>query len=103
MPENEAPNKLPIAVRVYPDSRGDDTSRQSKKAWTCPQVMFVFDTESRTDANQRLTFGSYRYIVSGRCVEEGLFYADDLSGAELETLKLYTETYAPETSSGGCP
>jgi hypothetical protein len=65
--------------------------------------MFVFDCETRTDATQRLTFGSYRFIVSGCCVEEGLFYADDLSDAEMEALRLYTETYAPGTGSDGCP
>ena len=32
--------------------------------------MFVFDTETRTDATQRLTFGSYRFIVAGQCLKE---------------------------------
>ena len=41
--------------------------------------MLVFDCETRTDETQALTFGSYRFLVAGRCLEEGLFYADDLT------------------------
>jgi hypothetical protein len=65
--------------------------------------MFVFDTETRTDATQRLTFGSYRFIVSGRCVEEGLFHADDLSDKELRVLKAYAETHRADTVPEGNP
>ena len=39
--------------------------------------MLVFDTETRTDAAQALTFGSYRYFEDSICLEEGLFYGDD--------------------------
>jgi len=46
--------------------------------------MFVFDTETTVDETQRLTFGSYRFIVGGRCLKEALFYADDLSPKILE-------------------
>ena len=46
-----------------------------------PQIdgMLVFDCETRTDKAQALTFGSYRFLVEGRCLEEGLFYGDDLT------------------------
>lgn len=63
--------------------------------------MIVFDTETRTDATQRLTFGSYRYLIHGRCVEEGLFYADDLTANERNTLKRYVATHKPNTVSDG--
>lgn len=96
------PNRLPIAVRVYPNTKSEERKRGTEKPWKMPKGMFVFDCETRTDATQRLTFGSYRFIDSGRCLEEGLFYADDLSDAEFETLKFYSETYAPETISDGC-
>jgi hypothetical protein len=73
---NDNPNHLPIAVRVYPEiAQSDRASAPPQKPWKCPEALFVFDTETRTDATQRLTFGSYRFIVSGRCLEEGLFFA----------------------------
>jgi hypothetical protein len=51
--------------------------------------MFVFDTETRVDATQRLTFGSYRFIDEGQCLEEGLFYADDLPQKDRQILEKY--------------
>jgi hypothetical protein len=51
--------------------------------------MLVFDTETRIDASQRLTFGSYRFLVNGQLREEGLFYADDLPSKDRETLGQY--------------
>ena len=63
--------------------------------------MIVFDTETRTDATQRLTFGSYRCLIRGRCVEEGLFYGDDLTASERKTLKRYVSGHKPDTVSDG--
>ena len=51
--------------------------------------MFVFDTETRTDASQRLTFGSYRFFRGSELQEEGLFYADDLPLKDRRTLERY--------------
>jgi hypothetical protein len=51
--------------------------------------MLVFDTETRTDASQRLTFGSYRFFVGNDLREEGLFYADDLPVKDRRTLERY--------------
>src|SRR5215467_13828802 len=51
--------------------------------------MFVFDTETRTDETQCLTFGSYRFLVDGELREEGLFYADDLPAKDRKTLEGY--------------
>jgi len=53
--------------------------------------MFVFDTETRTDHTQRLTFGSYRFIVAGQCLKEALFSADDLSATERRALTRYID------------
>jgi hypothetical protein len=83
---------LPLAVRVYPESPNANQEKQRDRPprhWHCPNVMLVFDTETRTDATQRLTFGSYRFLVAGQCREEGLFYADDLPAGDLATLKDY--------------
>jgi hypothetical protein len=55
--------------------------------------MFVFDTETRTDASQRLTFGSYRFFVDNELQEEALFYADDLPSKDRKTLEKYVASH----------
>src|SRR5688572_1904563 len=90
MPNEERnANRLPIAVRAYPVTETVERNSRFTKPWRCPEAMFVFDTETRIDATQRLTFGSYRFVVSGRCLEEGLFYADSLSAQERQVLDAY--------------
>jgi len=65
--------------------------------------MLVFDTETRTDPTQRLTFGSYRFFVNGECLEEGLLYADELPAKEREILERYVATHRAETCQEGRP
>jgi hypothetical protein len=90
---------LPVAVRVYPTPPlREKHDRKPPKAWRRPNSMFVFDTETRIDATQRLTFGSYRFILTGRCVEEGLFYADDLPDGERKLLEEYASTRQADTT-----
>jgi hypothetical protein len=55
--------------------------------------MLVFDTETRTDATQRLTFGSYRFFVGGQCLKESLFYGDDLPEKDRRVLERYVATH----------
>src|SRR5277367_2364733 len=69
---------LPIAIRVFPALKRTTTKISKNKLWRQPRAMLVFDTETRTDETQRLTFGSYRFLVNDQLREEGLFYADDL-------------------------
>jgi hypothetical protein len=90
---------LPIAVRVYPDLKPSQPQRKA------PQIdgMLVFDCETRTDRAQALTFGSYRFLVAGRCLEEGLFYADDLTSAERTMLERYAREHAAGTDPRGIP
>ena|SRR5437867_10256303 len=64
------PTSLVIAVRVYPDLKDAERDVDKRqRGWKRPDAMFVFDTETRTDRTQRLTFGSYRFIVAGQCVK----------------------------------
>jgi hypothetical protein len=88
---------LPIAVRVYPDLKPTQPQRKA------PQIdgMLVFDCETRTDKTQALTFGSYRFLVAGRCLEEGLFYADDLAADEREVLERYAREHRADTDPRG--
>jgi hypothetical protein len=97
---------LPIAVRVYPDTR--DTERETgtqKSPPPRPRAMFVFDTETRTDTTQRLTFGSYRLVEDGVTIEEALFYADDLPDKDRNTLKRYVANHEGiwVTEGAECP
>ena len=90
---------LPIAVRVYPDLKPSQPERKA------PQIdgMLVFDCETRTDKTQALTFGSYRFLVAGRCLEEGLFYGDDLTPREKATLERYAASHPADTDPRGIP
>jgi hypothetical protein len=73
------PTSLVIAVRVFPDLKDEDRDfNKPQREWHRPDAMLVFDTETRTDRTQRLTFGSYRFIVGGKLLKENLFYGDDL-------------------------
>lgn len=83
---------LPIAVRAYTESVTEvdagDAARQKRRREAHPDArwplsVLIIDTETTTDATQRLTFGCYRYCRwtrDGRldCVAEGLSHADDL-------------------------
>jgi hypothetical protein len=87
--EKSNPILLPVAIRVFPAlGRAPERFRRNK-IWRLPRAMFVFDTETLTDASQRLTFGSYRFFLNGELQEEGLFYADDLPIKDQRTLKKY--------------
>jgi hypothetical protein len=63
----------------------------------------VFDTETRTTADQSLTFGVYRLctLVSGSYVvtEEGIFYADDLPAKDRKVLENYLRTAVSDVAS----
>src|SRR2546427_5089465 len=87
--------RLPIAVRVYPQPEQVEQRKRARKLWKCPNAMLVFDTETRVDAKQRLTFGSYRFIENGECTEEGLFCADDLPVEDWKALEHYASTHSP--------
>ncbi len=63
--------------------------------------MMVIDTETRTDATQRLTFGSYRFIEAGECLREFLFYGDDLPNKDRGMLERYVATHQAETGENG--
>lgn len=89
--------ELPVAVRVYPDSR-EALLRRSRLVLR-PEAMLVFDCETRTDEAQALTFGSYRFIVKGGCLEEGLFYADDVSVLERAALERYALMHRADVAS----
>jgi len=58
-----------------------------------PNRVLVFDTETTTDAAQKLTFGCYRLCQLGpagyRCADEGLLYSDDLNTQHRKIIDRY--------------
>jgi hypothetical protein len=95
------PTPVPIAVRVYPCSRKDTQNTRLERKWRRPESVLVFDTETTTDATQRLTFGSYRYFEGDQCLEEGLFYGDDLGADEHRVLENYATKYRADVAPQG--
>jgi DNA polymerase III epsilon subunit-like protein len=97
---------LAIAVRVYPNPPEAERTARQQKLWRRPDAMLVFDTETRIDATQRLTFGSYRFVCDGHCLEQALFWADDLPINDRRVLEQYvavphkigTDNQEPELS-----
>src|SRR5436309_12835174 len=88
-------SELPVAIRISPETAKPEKPPRKRKPWSIPDAMLVFDTETRTDAAQRLTFGSYRFILCGDTVEEGLFYGDDLPDKDRKTLEQYVADHRP--------
>jgi hypothetical protein len=80
VPEAE---RRPILLRAYAEVPYE---KQRSRAPVSPQWELVFDTETTPDEAQRLRFGVYQLLHNGRLEEKGLFY-DDVTDAELETLK----------------
>ncbi len=85
--------RLPIAIRVFPALKPTAGRISKNKVWRQPRAMLVFDTETRTDASQRLTFGSYRFLVNDQVQEEGLYYADDLPSKDRKVLEQYAAAH----------
>ena len=92
MPYRE-PIPLVVAVRVCPDLKDKEKAfDRPLREWRRPDGMLVFDTETRKDRTQRLTFGSYLFIVNGQWCKESLFYGDDLPIRDHKILERYVAT-----------
>lgn len=88
------PERHDIFVRAHtPVWKKKEWKRRWSAKW--PRYCLVFDTETTVDATQRLNFGCYRRCkLEGDkylCIEEGLFYADDLPSADVRTLEIYRD------------
>jgi hypothetical protein len=51
--------------------------------------MLVIHAAGSGGSTQKFTTGTYRLVVDGKCLEEGLFHADDLPRRDVEVLKDY--------------
>jgi hypothetical protein len=81
------PAPIPIAIRVFPNC--PERSPRLFKSWRRPSQMLVFDTETRVDPAQKLTFGSFRFLHERNCEDRGLFYGAGLPAKDLAILKEY--------------
>ena len=99
------PDPLPIALRAWteraqPVTRPTPSNGPAVPVPTWPTYALLFDTETTTDAAQRLLFGSYRLCkwTPGRTLtllEEGLFHAEDLPESDpsgFDVLTRYVRT-----------
>ena len=83
-----------------------EAEEKTNKAPRDPQWaehVLVLDTETTTDARQSLNFGAYRFCRANakgnyQCIEEGLFYADDLDKPQIDILSRYQQTAMAETT-----
>jgi len=88
------PERHDIFVRAHTPVRN---KKGRKRRWSAkwPRYCLIVDTETTVDATQRLNFGCYRRckLEGGKylCIEEGLFYADDLPPADVKTLESYRD------------
>lgn len=89
---NHEMRTLPIAVRVFPEPPTSDGNSRSAKFWREPEGIFVIHIHSGATAREKLV-GSYRLIVAGECLEEGLFYGPK---ANIRVLKDYVAHHAPK-------
>ena len=85
-----------IFLRCHTCILDEETSEKTatKKARPLPKYVLVFDTETTTDALQSLNLGVYQFCEMGAdgnyaCLEEGLFYADDLDSSQSDVLRDY--------------
>lgn len=92
-----------IALRAWaePEGSAHAARRASQTAETLPKYALVIDTETTIDATQALNFGSYRFIAlddgkhtPGSCLEEGIFYADELATRNAEGLAILEQYVA---------
>jgi hypothetical protein len=95
------PDRLTLAVRIFPESGKTRPKIAARKFWRAPKATLVFDTETTTDATQRLKFGSYRFVVDGKCLEEGILVGDDLPARDRKTLEHYVATHSADVHKDG--
>ncbi len=86
---------LPIAVRAYVCKVDQKTlpfikKKGGRKRPVPSEWILIFDTETTTDAAQKLRFGTYQVRKSADLVEAGIFYdPETLNKTEQVTLKEY--------------
>jgi hypothetical protein len=111
---------LPVAVRAFtervdasevpedPETEAEEKTTTNDRPPWLPEAILVLDSETTVDETQRLNFGAWRFVRTSwpadgepvlACVEEGLFYADDLPDRYprgYRTLQTYAKQRRPD-------
>lgn len=86
----------PIAVRGYAHAppRQSQMPAELRGLLNASDTTLIFDTETTTDASQRLRFGTYQVRVKGILDEKGIFFDQDaLTDSEIATLLAYCDEH----------
>ena len=85
------PNRLPIIVRAYapPPPTKEVAGPRGRNRRTASEWTLIFDTETTTDAAQRLRFGTYQVRRGAELFEAGAFFDPQLPDDELSALREY--------------
>ena len=104
------PMKHDIYLRCHTRILGDTSERKRQFNRSARELQYVLllDTETTTDSKQNLNFGAYQFCErdpSGNflCLEEGLFYADDLDITQTEVLRKYVRNKNRKRTGISCP
>lgn len=89
----------------------DDKSkpeRQFNRSYPDLRYVLLWDTETKTNSKQGLNFGAYQFCERGlsgnfACMEEGLFYADDLDEFQVRVLRRYVRNENRKMNAVSCP
>ena len=96
-PRSGAVLTVTTAIRAWVEARKGSKARRAPRKKAKPpwrpqpygQRVLVFDTETTTDAAQRLLFGFFRLYEHDRLILEGLIVADVLDYEQMTTLAEY--------------
>ena len=100
-------SRLQVAQRTWvePVTSVSPTARVLSRTARVPDYAIVIDTETTVDATQRLLLGSYRFLdlrgedrPVGCCLDEGLFYDDDLPERDHEAFAIVRQYAAEQTT-----
>jgi hypothetical protein len=85
-----------------------EPKRPSTRPAPALQYVLLLDTETTTDSKLSLNFGVYQFCEADAdaqfvCLEEGLFYADDLDAAQVEVLRRYVRNENRKRTGGKNP
>ena len=107
-PNDRAP--FALGLRCYPFLVKQKKRRKRyKRSLAPPDYAFILDAETVPNAEQELTFGSYRLLARNPdaepfaydCIEEVLFHADDAPAEAIARLHAYARTHEAETAALG--
>lgn len=102
--------KHDIYLRCHTSILDHKPERKQRFNRTFPELRYILlvDSETTTDSKQNLNFGAYQFCErdpTGNfvCLEEGLFYADDLDATQTEVLRKYVRNENRKRTGIGGP